>query len=115
MTNVADDADDFVSFIAYRRNQAFAQYLFVRKNSVDELLTDYDYLVTFSDLLFGEISSAQQRNFQSAEVVLVNATKVSVKSLVRRNRWPALDGERNVVKLAAEWQLSYQTDNFDAG
>src|SRR5215216_2370209 len=103
MSNVANDADYFESLIAYRRDQAFAQRLFVRKNSVDELLTNYDYLVTLSHLLFGEISSAQQRNSQSAEVVLIDATKVSIEGLIGPDRWPALDGERNVIKLAAEW------------
>src|SRR5215217_5714483 len=111
MTNVAHDADNFVSLIAYRRDQAFTKRLFVRKNLIDELLTDNHYLVTFSHLLFGEISSAQQRNSQSAEVILIDETKVSIEGLVGPNRWPAFNGERKIIKLAAEWQLTYQTYN----
>ena len=83
MANVAHDADDLVRLAANSRDESFAQCLFIRKDGIDECLANDDDLVRLSDFLLGEISSAQQRNSQRVEVVLINATPVSAKLLVR--------------------------------
>src|ERR1041384_1859324 len=106
MTNVSDDTDNLEGLITQRADQTFAQRLFIRENSVDKLLANHEHLVALPHLLLGEVSSSQQRNVHRVEVLLIDATKVSIKSLVRADRWPAFDCERKIVQLTTEWKLS---------
>ena len=55
-----------------------------------------------SYFLLGEISSAQERNAQRAEIILIDATEVGVERLVNRNGWTAFYSEGQIVKLATQ-------------
>ncbi len=65
--------------------------------------------------MFGEAATAKERNVKCSEVILVNASKVGVKSLIGRHRWPALDSEWNVVGLSTERKLGDQSNRLNAG
>jgi hypothetical protein len=64
MANVTDDADDFVRLVVHYGDQSFAEWLFVRKDRIDQLLTDDDHVVALPHFLFAEVSAAQQRDTQ---------------------------------------------------
>src|ERR1051325_6850094 len=113
MTNISDDADNLEGLITHRADQAFAQWLFIRKNCIDKLLTDDEDLVALSHLLLREVPSSQQRNAQRVEVLLIDATKVSIESLVRADRRAAFDCEWKVVQLTTEWKLTNEANRLD--
>ena len=103
MANVTDDADDLVGRTADGRYQSFAKWFFIRKNCVDELLADNNDFIALSYFLIRKISSAQERNTQRAEVVLIDATEVCAERLVNRNGWTSFYREWQVIELATQW------------
>src|SRR6185503_3214907 len=111
MANITNNADDLERHTAHCHHETFAEWLFVRQNLVNKLLTNQDHLRTLSHLLLGEVPSAQQRNAKRVEVVLINPTKVSAESLGHRSDWPAFDRKWHVIELTAHRQLCDEPDS----
>ena len=82
--------------------------------TVDELLADIMTFVALPYFLLGEVSTAQQRNAQRVEVVLIDATEVGAKRLIDEAAGRPSTVKRHVVELTTEWKLGNQTNCFDA-
>src|ERR1044072_8222918 len=115
MANVANDADDLVGLVPHSGpdDQSLAQCFFVREDAVDESLANDDGLSALAHFLISEVAPPPQRDSHRAEVVLIHSTKVG-ESFIGRNDRTAFDCVRHVVRLSTEWQVSNETDCFNA-
>src|SRR5258706_15591528 len=115
MANAASDVDDLLGLVTDSGpdDQSLAQCFLGREDAVDESLGEDDRLVALAYFLLSEVAAAPQRDSHRAEVVLIHSTKVG-KSFIGRNDRTAFDCVRHVVRLTTEWQISNETDGFDA-